>query len=427
MKNLLLIVSFIFLFVSCTEKESITDPKEYSQFLEKTDHKKTSFLQEEIEFWSSKLKESPSQHPYISKLAGAETAMFEASGKIDHLHKATMLLEKANEQTCYENPGFLRGLARNYISQHRFRDALELLKIAEINGEHLYDTEKMLFDVYLELGKDKLAEIYLEKIKDFRKFDYLIRLAKWSDHQGKLNSAIKYMEKALVKAKASKNESLIQWTYSNLADYYGHDNRIKDSYHCYLKALELNPGDTHSKKGIAWITYSYENNPKLALSVLDKITEKVPNPEFFLLKAEIASYNGQQELSNIYKRTYAHFIRSKDYGNMYNKYSVELYTSEKDSLDQALEIARKEIEERPTAQSYDLLAWTYFRQNRFKKAYEIVKNELHGKTSEPHILYHMAEIYNAMGLSKEVSSLKEQLAESSFELGPVISRKIMMF
>jgi len=122
-----------------------------------------------------------------------------------------------------------------------------------------------LFDVSMELGEYDNASKYLEKIADHNDFNFLIRLAKWSDFKGDLDLTIKYMEKATKLVEQKNNKALMLWSYCNLGDYYGHAGRIKDSYQHYLKALEIDPSYTYAKKGIAWIAYSYEKKPQEAL------------------------------------------------------------------------------------------------------------------------------------------------------------------
>ena len=182
---------------------------------------------------------------------------------------------------------------------------------AERNAEKRKATQMMLFDVYMELGNDQSAEAYLEKNKNLNDFDYLIRLAKWSDHKGNLNNAITYFEMAKRIAESVNNENQLQWIYSNLGDVYGHANRLHDSYAHYLKALKLNPEDTYSLKGIAWIIYSHERNPAEALRILKSITNQNQSPDYLLLKAEIAEYMNDLMAKNDYLEDYLHLVKKR--------------------------------------------------------------------------------------------------------------------
>lgn len=418
-------VATVFILVSCTtSQEKVSNQYDYEQYLIVENNIPLKNAQNEKLFWETKLKNNPSQYPYLSKIAGYEAALFEATGSIEHLVAAGQILEELNKKTKYSNASYLRGLARNYISQHRFKEALDLLKKGETNGEKLLNTKKMLFDVSLELGNYDEAKQYLFEFRNVKDFDYLIRISKWSDYKGNLKNAISYMEMATRIAEADKNEALMQWSYTNLADFYGHNNQIKDSYEHYLKALAINPNDAYAKKGIAWILYSHEHKPKEALRILDSIIKNYHSPDYYLLKAEIEEFidNDKAKKENIEK--FIAVTSDQRYGAMYNKYIIGLYVEDLKMHEKAFTISKQEIEARPTPQSYDLLAWTYFNANQPKKALEIVQQNIVGKTFEPEVQYHMAEIYKANGMAKLTMKLKEELLESSYELGPLMERKI---
>ncbi|WP_313791437.1 tetratricopeptide repeat protein [Lacinutrix neustonica] len=315
----------VLLLFGCTTKiEKLTKAEDYEVFLiaentalthAKTDHS----------FWTNKLEKTPNQFPYLAKLAGTQTQLFSTTGEINYLIQAENSLKQLNEKTDYNKSSYLRALARNYISQHRFKEALILLEKAEILSEDLESTQKMLFDVHMELGNNEKAKYYLERIVDLKSFDFLIRTAKWNDHKGNLTAAIKYMEQAMAKAEASKIKSTMQWAYTNIADFYGHDGQIQKSYDYFLKALALNPNDAYAKRGIAWIVYSYENNPEEALRILNNITTSYNAPDYYLLKAEIAEYLKDDEMKESYLELYAEAVKNKQYGDMYNAYNVEVF------------------------------------------------------------------------------------------------------
>jgi len=402
----------------------VTNLEEYNRYLKIEKNEIIDAAQQDYKFWEEKLEKEPNQFPYLVKAAASQYQLFNQTGRIDHLIEAEKRLVAANQASNYKNSGYLRALARNYISQHKFKDALELLKTAETNGDKLKSTQKMLFDVYLELGDTRAAKQYLSKIENYKDFDFLIRLSKWSDHEGNLKDAILYLQKATELAEASRNEGLMQWSYTNLADYYGHAGKIQASYKYYLKALELNPNDAYAKKGIAWIVYSHEKNPDEALRILNAATTTYNAPDYHLLKAEIAEFKGDIKMKKTQLKLYKNAVANHLYGDMYNKYNALLFAENAEEMAKALEIAHEEISNRPTAQSYDLLAWTHYKQGALKEALEVMENHVVGKTFEPEVMYHLAEVYKANGKSAKAKQLKEELLESRFELGPVMSQSI---
>lgn len=413
-------------FTSCNTKQEpskVTNYEDYNAYLE-LDNSVLDKAQSEKKFWKEKLEKNPTQHTYLQPLAAANNQLFDVTGNIEYLKEAETYLLKANEIAKENNASLLRGLARNYITQHRFKEALTVLKKAEKNGENLKGTQKMLFDVHLELGNVTLAENYLNEITNMNDFDYLIRLSKWSDHKGDLDAAIKYMEKAKSKAEEANNKGLKLWSYSNLADYYGHAGRIQDSYEHYLKTLALDPNYNYALKGIAWITFSYEKDIERTNEILDAISAKHLTPDIYLFKADVADYQSNEAEKEKNMNAYFELIRTNNYGVMYHKYNTLIYAERPNTKEKALELAKEEVANRPTAGSYDLLAWTYLENGDAKKALDIAQKHVIGKTHEPEAQYHIAKIYKANNMTEEATKLKQALSESVFELGPNMEDKI---
>lgn len=422
--NIILLLFAFVLASSCKEKTSkITKTTDYEIYITNPDNTILSKIEEDYSFWKNKYKETPNQYPYLAKLAAAESKLFTATGNIDYLKKAEDNLLEVNKITKYDNAGYLRSLARNYISQHKFKEALDVLKKAKINGENLEGTQKMLFDVHMELGNYEQAKDYLTKVKDLSDFGYLIRLSKWSDYKGDLSSAIKYLEKAQTIAESSQLNEIKQWTYTNLADFYGHDGQIENSYKNYLKALQLNPDNSYAKKGIAWIVYAHENNPKEAKRILEKIEKQHQSPDYYLFKAELAEFEGDTVQKNKYLKIYLDSVNNPKYGDMYNVHTSKLLADV--NSEKAVELAKIEVQNRPTPMSYDLLAWSYFNTGKKEKALEIIDTFVANKTFEPESQYHMAKIYKANGKTDKVTALKKELLASSYELGPVTTKQVL--
>ncbi|WP_248723957.1 lipopolysaccharide assembly protein LapB [Seonamhaeicola sp. ML3] len=421
----ILLLAIIIITSSCNDtSQRITQKAHYNAFLNTTENEVLHLANKDAIFWEEKLEKEPNQFPYLVKLAASQSVLFNETGNIEYLVKAGQYLAEANKKTQYKNASYLRGLARNYISQHRFKEALELLKKAEIVGENLRATQCMMFDVYLELGNYELAKTYLTEIRDLSDFDFLIRLSKWSDYEGNLEATIRYMERAKDIAESSNLKTMKQWVYTNLADYYGHAGKIRASYNHYLKALQLNPNNAYAKKGIAWIVYSHEKNPDEALNILEAIKSTHNSPDYYLLKAEIADYKGDNKFKERQLNSFREVVKNPFYGDMYNINNVLLLADEPSHFMKALNTAHTEVENRATPQTYSLLAWVYFNNNQEDKALTIMEDHVVGKTFEPEALYHLAEVYKANGKFDEAKKIKHELLESSFELGPLTTKKI---
>ncbi|TRX37568.1 tetratricopeptide repeat protein [Flavobacterium restrictum] len=419
------ILLLVFLLHSCSNTpKQITNTADYNNYLHVKGNKSITFANNEIDFWQKKFDAAPNQISYLSLIASNYATLFEYTGDIKNLYKTEALLTQSNQAYQYSKVSTIRSLARNYIAQHRFKEALQLANKALAIGEGLKETQKLLFDVQMELGNYPEAARNLNALRNLKDYDYLIRIAKWNDHKGDLKTAISFMEKARTIAEKEDNKVLKIWSYSNLGDFYGHAGRIQESYDSYLKTLAIDPNYSYALKGIAWIVFSHERNTKEAKRIVEAIEVTHNTPDFYLLKSQIAQFEGDtaSELAN--KNAYFAMLKSLNYGAMYNKYNVLIYADAKATANKALEIAKIEIDHRPTPDSYDLLAWSYYNLGKNQKALEIAQKYVAGKSFEPKVNYHLAMIYKSNNLAEKVKPIKSQLLESIYELGPNLDQKV---
>jgi len=419
MKNLICLLILVLAAFTGYSKNQIATKEIYKLY---SPEQKISLVEQDIQFWAKKIKVSPNQTSYLLKLAGAHSQLFSLTSNIEDLKKAESLLQTALAIPLLNRSAALRALAHNYISQHRFCEALDLVLAASEIGENKFANDKMLFDIYMELGDDKQAQIQLTKITNDNNFDYLIRKSKWEDGKGNLANAITHLERAKEKAEASNNKTLMAWIYSNLGDYYGHNGEIKKSYNHFKKTLELDPANWYALKGIACIAYSNDKNIQLSEDLLTTIIQKNNSPDLQLKLAELAEYKEDRVAKNKAIAAFSRAIEKEGYGDMYNPYACEIAAEHNGDFKTAYFLANKEIINRPTTASYDLLAWTYFLDGKIESAQRVAKEHILNKTSEPAILLHLAYIFR---YEPTISTpILKEIESAGFELGPMKTKEI---
>ena len=421
--KLIKLLIVVLLVSSCDTKnhDAIANKKDYDKYLVANEVKTTSKY---FDLWNSKIRSDSMQLTSFGVVGGEYSRYFQQTGDIAFLKKAEKSLKRAVDIANIGKPGFYRSLARNYISQHRFKEALQLADSAAAIGGDKTETQSLYFDVHMELGNYDVAESYLDSLKNMSDFGYMIRVAKWNDYKGDLDTTINFMEKARTKAELSKNNDLMLWSYTNLGDYYGHAGRIEDSYNHYLKALEIDNNNAYAKKGIAWIVFSNDKNSKEAIRILDSVTKTYDAPDYFLLKAEIADYSGDDLIRTKNLDEYFTRVKDKEYGDMYNAYNLGLYIGETKQYDSALILAQREVDNRPTPESYSWLGYSHLKNGDKEQAMKIMDTYVYGKTFEPALLYQAAEVYKANGKEDRVKEIKGELIGAIYELGPGMEKQV---
>jgi Tfp pilus assembly protein PilF len=426
MKNIGYIMLLSLCFIACNNEPKqapITNSNDYNKYLEQDAKASYKAAITEKKFWSNRLGADSTGIGDLGPLAGAYTRIFQTGGAIENLKKAEALYNKA---IAVASPilkdSYVRALAHNYISQHRFKEANAMLEKSYAGPSNKHATELMLFDSYMEIGAYNKANEVLIKLKNNSDYNYLIRVAKWSDHNGDLDAAIRYLEKARDIAESRDSKPLKIWTYSNIADFYGHDGNIKASYDHYLKTLELQPDNAYVKKGIVWILYSKERNTKEANRILDTLIKNHNIPDYYLLKAEMAEFENDQQTAEKYTNKFLEATDNEKYGGMYNTYKIEVLVNSNPTA--ALQLAKAEVKNRATPETYHLLALAQLKNGLKTQALQTIEQHVANKSPEPMALFHSAMVYKANGLSKKVRPLKELLLEASYELGPVIAAQV---
>ncbi|GAA0873268.1 hypothetical protein GCM10009117_24150 [Gangjinia marincola] len=421
MKTLYITTVLSLMLLSC-DQQSITDASDYNSYLISTKTDQLDAVYKKNDFWNSRITTDSTQIVALAAAGNSYTNLFNRTGDINALKKAEKALKKAADKAAISKDSYLLALAQNYITQHQFKKAHQTLLNAQEIGGKRKATAMLLFDVSMELGLVEKAEQYLDQIENYGDFDYLIRLAKWSDHQGNLAATISYMERAKLYAEASKKQDLLIWTYTNLGDYYSHDGQLDRAYDYFLRTLALDDQNTYAKKRIAWITYSHEHNPSEAQRILASI--KNQSPDLLLFRADLAESLSASAEAKQLRKEFVTTVDKPEYGSMYDAYLANLYAENFKDYDTALHYAEKDVAARPTAETYGLLAHIYHLKGDTKKALKIAEAHVKDKTEEPLAAYYLAQIYIASGNVDQAQSYKDDLLASSFELGPAMARNI---
>jgi tetratricopeptide (TPR) repeat protein len=421
--RIFLFVCIVILFGSCSENK-IVNPADYA-FALKPSHlqKAISSTNKEISFWNQRLDTDTNSYVNMLELGYQYLALFGLKGNIQDFKKGDELIKNASARLNHTDPEILQSISQASITQHRFKEAAYYNDQAFKKNGSAFTYSLLSFDAGMETGDFLTAKKQLGKLKDQDAFHVLIRKAKLQDHDGDLDGAIKTMERALLKLQHSNNISLYCWALSNLGDMYSHAGRIKEAYSAYLQVLKKDPSYQYVLKGIAWIAYAHDRNTKEAKRLINFILSGTNAPDLLLRLGEIEAYEGNEEEQKKFVTQFLSTVANPEYGDMYNKYLIEVYTERK-NFDEAERIAQKEITNRPTPETFSWLAWVYFKKGDLEKAHTIYNNYVKARDFEPVSLYRGAYILKAVGRNNEAKKLFEESLESSFELGPVTTKII---
>jgi tetratricopeptide (TPR) repeat protein len=385
---------------------------------------KNRIAKEDLAFWESRLEKRGMHAVDILQTAKAHLRLFGITGAVDQLLWADSLFRISSERVGHKDPDLLHTMAQTAITRHQFSTAFMYVEQASAVAGDPYVDRLVAFDTDMELGHFRTASARLQSIATKNTFDYLLRKAKLEDHRGNLSAAITLMEEATDKVK--NNRPLYCWALSNLGDMYGHAGRIKDSYASYLAVLKTDPGYVYAWKGMAWIAFSHDRNTADAKRILQYISSQTSMPDIYLTLAEIAAWEGNKEESRRFEKQFLKIVTAPLYGDMYNKYLIDLFTGSFPDFERARQLAEKETTSRSTPETWSWLAWVLYHQGETEEAWAIMNNHVVDRTFEPEIQYKTAQVMIANGMKEDGKKLLKTCLESTFELGPVTEKNIRL-
>jgi tetratricopeptide (TPR) repeat protein len=411
----------LFSLIACKSSfRRVTHAKDYEMYMKTRSQESLHSLQiinEDIKFWNQRLEKTKTDPVSRVKLAGLYSSRFKVTGNINDIHASDSLYLLANPLIKIGSSSVYKALAANCITEHKFQQAKLYIDTALMMGDGKYTSLLMQCDVSIELGDLGAAKKALSQIEYKTDFDYLIREAKLLDHKGNQDNGIRLMEGAAKQVLNSNNDKLFRWVKTNLGDMYGHANRFDEAYHCYLEVLKKYPEDFYALKGIAWLAFSHDKDVKEAKRILYHLSSLHPVPDYKLIIAKIAAFENNQPLYRKMISEYVSEVKDYRYGDMYNKYLFNIDISDQ-KINEALKIAKREVSNRPTPQSYDLLSWAYYKAGKKENALKLAKDFVENKCFEPEAFYHLGVIYRDGGENEKAKDYLHRAENSAFELGP---------
>lgn len=415
--NYIAIILTVILF-SCNKKsESVVDTV-FTDSLIKNYSVSTLYKTTEgnYDFWKKRMDSLPDNFVNGPKYSGALSALFHFTGNIDYLVKADSLIEQSLIAYQEREPGLNNTLAYLSIQQHQFNRADSLLKkIVKIEGQTAANAF-LDFDVSFEKGDYRRSKNLLATLKDDNSYAYLFRKAKFEHYDGSLDSSIANMLKAA--ELAGENQYLKQAALSNAADLCLHKGDLKKAFSLYKSSITIDAADMHSIMGIGWIALAHDKKDSLAENIFQFVQKHTQSPDVLLKLMQVAEFRGDSILQQQYAAEFISRATAKVYGNMYNKYCIDLYTTVTNEPAKAIILAEKELANRATPQTYAWYVWSLYSNNEKEKAYKYFKSYVSAQPLEGLELYYMGRMMEGLDKKYNATEFYKVAWKNRYDLSP---------
>jgi tetratricopeptide (TPR) repeat protein len=211
---------------------------------------------------------------------------------------------------------------------------------------------------------------------------------------------------------------------SNAADLYVHAGDLQKAADLYKKCIRLNSVDFHSIMGLGWIALVHDKNDTLAERIFKFVQSKnkLPDPLFKLY--QMAQGRGDMALEKKYANEFVTKSTDTIYGHMYNKYVIEIYTGILNQPAKAEDLAKDELNNRATPQTYAWYAYSLFKNNKKDEAYKVFQQYVSGQPLEGLELYYMGVLMKGLGKGYNAGEFFKAAEKNKYDLSPGMAKDL---
>lgn len=192
------------------------------------------------------------------------------------------------------------------------------------------------------------------------------------------------------------------------------------------RALDVQPGYRGAVEGLAWLAYAREEWDRAA-ALYDRVAADA-HPDIYLRLAEIEEARGRPAAARRrladFHRALAHAeARGLDPERLYAR-AMAIRQLQWEDPGEAVAIMRREVERRPTVESWDLLAWALHRSGRQAEALAASDSATSRGDPGETVLFHRARILRALDRPSRSSRLEERARAKPTLLAPHVLRQL---
>jgi tetratricopeptide (TPR) repeat protein len=291
--------------------------------------------------------------------------------------------------------------------EHRFQDALTWTQNALAQGSGDPSPWAIAGDALADMGDYQGAEEAYSKLQslygseDTRlaiSYQQTSRKSYLRFIAGDTLAATQLMQTAVhMAAEMHMPAENIAWSECQLGEQVFQTGDLPAAEKAYLAALDKYPGYYRALAGLAKLRAA-QGRYGDSIKLYKKAIAQVPYPEFAAALGDIYQKVGQrQQATKQYQMV--EFIGRLNHINqqIHNRDLALFYADHGLKLDESLALARKELEVRHDIYTWDVLAWSLYKNGKLQEASEAITHALQRGTKDAQIFFHAGMIYEQLG------------------------------
>jgi tetratricopeptide (TPR) repeat protein len=348
----------------------------------------------QIQIAEARIKNFPASPDGYNLLAGAFMQKARETGDFGFNARAETSLDRSLEIAPDDRSALILR-ATLLLTYHRFREAVEEAKRAQVPGRESPDLYGVMTDALVELGDYSAAVDAAQKMMDLRPDSASYSRASYVRAlHGDLEGAIEAMVVA-VKAANPRNAESAAWYRVHLGLVLMNDGERAEGERQFDLALDTFP-NYHPALAAKARARVAAGDFEGAIQFYRQAQARVPVPEIVIPLGNLYSKLGRADEAR-QQYELVDFIERQAAGNATYSRELALFWADHDmKLDEALEIMRQERVARADIHTSDALAWCLFKKGKLAEAKESIEQAMRLGTRDARIFYHAGMIYDAL-------------------------------
>jgi tetratricopeptide (TPR) repeat protein len=374
----------------------------------------------------ARVKRSPDDHAGYAALAAAYLQKGRETADAADYELAKGALEKSLDLLS-NDPGAAFAMTQMAVVcmvEHRFEDALAWAQKALALGSGDPSAWAIAGDALADMGDYKgAAEAYSRLKSSYGSRDEKLAFVYQQDSRmsflrfvaGDPQGAIQLMQRAADTAvEIHMPAENIAWNQYQLGEEFFLAGETSEAERAYLASLGGYPNYYRALAGLAKVRVS-QGRYTDAVKLYKEAIAAVPYPEYAAALGDIYQKIGKpEEARKQYELVEFTAYLSQLNQQIHNRDLALFYADHDLKLKESLVLARRELDVRRDIYTWDVLAWSLYKNQKLQEAAEAISHALEQGTRDPQLFFHAGMIYEKLGNS---SKAKEYL-DHALQINP---------
>jgi tetratricopeptide (TPR) repeat protein len=347
-----------------------------------------------ISAYETEVHQSPDSFLLLQQLAAQYLKRFREVGDVEDLLRAEQAARSSLAIQPRRNIGASMLLASALLSQHQFREALQVVTDAQQLVPDNPSLISLMASIQMELGNYDAAQQLLHSLTtESANSGHNAIAARYLELTGNLATAQKLMEESMQQMDSfyTNPAEIRAWFHVRAGDLAFASGDLALSEQRYREALDLFPMDVPAFTGLARL-YITQHRWQEALEAADRGIELVPLVETLGYKVDAQRALGDKEGAAATEELIGVVARLSKVKGIYDRALAVYYTEHGINLPEALEIAQREVAVRDDIYAEDTLAWAAAANGRWQEAQQAVQRATRYGTEDALLQFHAGMI-----------------------------------